>query len=178
VKRSRLAVAAVAIAVPLLVSGCGAPTAGAAAVVGDRRITEADVQRATLDIQAKLGDATPVPQSQVLFYLIAAPDVVAAANGAGVGVSLDDARAELGTALAAPSLPAATVWQTSKAIGNINGLPADKADVVKAALINALRRHTVTVNPRYGTFDATKVSVVPGAENWIDTGATPTPVAS
>jgi hypothetical protein len=178
VKRSRLVVAAVAVAVPLLVSACGTPTAGAAAVIGDRRVTEADVQRATADIQAKVGAANPVPQAQVLFFLIAAPDVVDAANRAGVGFSLDDARTDLETTLVSPSEPGATVWQASKAMFNINNLPADRSGQVKAALIKVLRSHTVTVNPRYGSFDPKTVSVGPAVENWIVGDAGPDAAAA
>jgi len=178
VKRSRLVVAAVALAVPLLVSGCGTPTAGAAAVVGGRRITEADVQRGTADIQAYFGDKRQIRQDQVLYFLIVGPSLVEAANKAGVGASADDARTTLSTTLVSPSEPAVEALQASQALTNINGLDATANTPIVAKLIDTFKHLDVTVNPRYGSFALTKVDPEGAAENWIVGGVTPSASAS
>ena len=38
-------------------------------------------------------------------------------------------------------------------------------------ILEKLRSAKITVNPRYGTFDAQQVQIVPAAPNWIASGA-------
>ncbi len=181
-KRSRLVVAAVAVAVPLLVSGCGTPTAGAAAVVGDRRITEAEVQRGVVDIQAFFGDKQQVRQSDVLYFLIVGPSLIDAANKAGVGASADDARSTLSASLVSPSEPAVQALRASQALSNLNKLDPATAKPILTGLVDSFKHLNVTVNPRYGAFAVTKVDPAGAAENWIvgsgPSAAAPSPAGS
>jgi hypothetical protein len=202
---ARAGSAAVALAATLLaaalLSACGSTEPGAAAVVGDRRISVADVQSATTDIAAAFPGQDVAPQ-QVLFFLISGPYIVDAAAKVNAGVSASEARAAMKAAITQnakaapnpspsgagaaqptaaavqpvePSDAGVVVYQANTAISNINRL--DQAtqktavDGIKAALAAA----HIQVSPRYGTFDSTKLTIVPARQNWM---SSPSPSAA
>ncbi len=183
---------ALALAASLL-SACGSTQAGAAAVVGDRRISVSDVQSATSDIAAAFPGQDVAPQ-QVLFFLISRPYIVDAAARVNAGVSVGEARTAMKAAITQNAKPATNpgpsgapaaaptagapvpgepsdagveVFQANTAISNIGKLDqaAQKTavDGIKAALAAA----RITVNPRYGTFDTTKLTIVAASQNWM-----------
>ncbi|MFN8076764.1 MAG: hypothetical protein U0Q15_15285 [Kineosporiaceae bacterium] len=85
--RSLAAVAGVTMLLGLGLSACGegsAPLPGAAAVVGDRRISESDLQQATKDVNHSVGltvgDPNGIPQKTVLSWLLIEPEVVKKAD--------------------------------------------------------------------------------------------------
>jgi len=88
--RGGLTVIALALAAALL-SACGTSQPGAAAVVGDRRISVAEVESATSDIAATFPGQDVAPQ-QVLFFLISGPYIVDAAAKVNAGVTAGEAR--------------------------------------------------------------------------------------
>lgn len=175
----RAAVPVVALAVTSVLGACGSVEAGSAAVVGDRRISVYDVQRATADVQAYFGADQQVAQQQVLFFLISGPYIVDAAAKAGVGVSADDARVQLASKLAGPSGPGIAVFQANEAITRIGSLQDPKKTAAITSITDAFAHTTVTVNPRYGTFDAQKLQIVAADQNWIvPPSAEPSPAAA
>jgi peptidyl-prolyl cis-trans isomerase SurA len=193
--RAGLAAAlAVALAAALL-SACGGIEPGAAAVIGDRRISVSDVQSATADIKETFPGQDVAPQ-QVLFFLISGPYIVDAAAKANVGVSTAESRQAMTAAIAAaaaktaggtagasaapaaeaqpPSDAGVAVYQANTAISNIGTLDQTRqkaaVDTIKAELAAA----HVTVNPRYGTFDPVNLTIGAADQNWI-AKATPSP---
>jgi hypothetical protein len=155
-------------AATLTASACGTMQAGAAAVVGDRRISVADLQRATTDIDAYAKAQDPnstVSQEKILLFMILAPDLVDAAAQAGVGVSADTARQELGKyGVAKPSQAAVEAMRGLAALNSLK--QADKQNELNA-FVTKLRSEKVEVNPRYGTFDPTSVNIVAVSPDWL-----------
>ncbi|MFZ0158505.1 MAG: hypothetical protein WAL50_05695 [Kineosporiaceae bacterium] len=154
------------------VTGCGSSEAGAAAVVDGRRITVADVQKATSDIQAFTGQQ--VSQRQVLYFLIIGPRVVDAAASAGIGVSASDARTMLVQKVAEPSEPAVAAIRANESVNRLSQLGEDKSKPIMDGLLAGLRAADIDVSPRYGTFDKQTVTMGTLKENWL----APTPSAS
>lgn len=97
----RIAVlAGVAVVASLGLSGCGSDhpaTPGAALVVGDVRISEADVQQATKEVNESIGltGAGALPQRQILAWLLIEPNVTKAARDLKVVVSEADVDAKV-----------------------------------------------------------------------------------
>jgi hypothetical protein len=154
--------------------------AGAAAIVGDRRISVEEVQDVTTDLQTYLGSAGAantgkVNQSGVLWLLIVYPDVVQAASDVGVGVSEDEAAQDL-TAhkVTHPSRGAVNVIQASKALDNLqqSGQRQAVQDVG-----TKLHERKIEVNPRYGHFDKDKLDIVAATPDWLVRSETPAPGA-
>ena len=79
----RLAAVALALPAALLLAGCGAAQAGAAAVVGDRRIPVTQVQDAHRDVSVLTGPDAGLSQADVLNWLILEPYIVEAAYPLG-----------------------------------------------------------------------------------------------
>jgi hypothetical protein len=190
--RGRLAAVAVAAALGVtpVLSACGTPQAGAAAIVGDRRITVDQVQTATEQLKGLVQDPSQISQQLVLGWLIANPYALRVAGEQGKGVSRSDAlsffrqahfrSASGGTT---PSEAAVTAVQTAYALQLLTGQGSDPQAAKKAVdeIIGDLRAVKVTVNPRYGTFDYSwdeqtgAFTLSPRKDAWM---ATPTPSAS
>ena len=159
-----------------LLSGCGTPEAGSAATVGDRRISVSDVQSATADIQAVFGPDQPVPQRNVLFLLAAAPYIEDAASRSGAGVSLDDARTQFANKVADPSRAALVVIQANASLSRLDQLGQGRTQQVLVEITQCLAKDGFTVNPRYGTFDPQRGTMLSDQPNWLPTPSpTPTP---
>jgi hypothetical protein len=164
----------VALAVPaaLLLAGCGTPQAGAAAVVGDRRIAVSEVQEAYRDITVLVGQDLQATQADMLTFLIIEPYLTEAAAEAGQGVSEDDARmvfAEVKDRLPNPSPGALQVARAVAARERISStLEPSQVEQVFGGIIEEIRADEVKVNPRYGgTFDYNQLVIMPGGDDWL-----------
>jgi hypothetical protein len=156
--------ALVAAALLALTAACGAQEAGAAAVVGDRRISESELQQATADIQRIAPPDSALSPQQVLTWLITEPYMTRAATQNGVGVSLDQARQFFSQAQftaddgsGTPSDPALRAVQSVLSLNNVIGrgprpLQQDKAVAAMDQVSEELQQAGVRVNPRYGSF--------------------------
>jgi hypothetical protein len=179
----RRLVVAIAVPVALLVAGCGTPQSGAAAVVGDRRISIAEVQDAYRDITVLVGQDLQATQADMLTFLIIEPYLSKAAADAGQGVSVDDARRvfeqdpSVKERLPNPSEGALLVARAVAAREKLQStLEPDRVTQIFTGVIAELRKDGVEINPRYGTsFDYEQLVVVPGSEDWL---RTPRPTAS
>ena len=151
-----------------LTAACGTPSAGSAATVGGRRISIQDVQNATEDLQALLGPTQPVPQSIVLYLLAAAPYIQKNAAQLGVGVSLDDARAEfVQNKVPHPSSAAVQVIQANEIVGRVKQADSQAGNALLAQVSLDLHRDGMTANPRYGSFDYTHGRIAPDVPDWL-----------
>jgi hypothetical protein len=175
----------VAIAAPaaLLLGACGTPQAGAAAVVGERRIPISEVQDAYRDITVLVGQDLQATQADMLTFLILEPYLTKAAAEAGQGVSEDDAKkvfSEVKDRLPDPSQGGLQVARAVAARERIQTtLEPAQAQQVFEGIVADVRADKVEVNPRFGgTFDYTQLVIVPGKDDWLrqaTAGATPTP---
>ena len=191
-------VLAASIAVTPLLGGCGTQ-AGAAAVVGDRRITVGELQTATAEVRSIVGDPSQVNQQLVLGWLIANPYVVQVATEQGRGVSPQDAlgfftRAKFSNAQGGttPSEASIEAVQTAYALSLLTGQDTSPEAAKKATdeVLADLKAAHVKVNPRYGTFDYTwddqtqSFTLSPRSPNWLQPtqpaqpAATPSPSSS
>lgn len=167
-----------AAALLLAVTGCGASEAGAAAVVGDRRITVAQVQSAYQDILPVVGPDAQLTQSDVLNWLILQPYLVKAAAENNLGISAEDARDQFRTSDAEPhpSTAALDAVESALAINRLQAgeLSQQKVQQVFTGVIDEIGRAKVHVNPRYGRYDPTRLVVSATQESWL---ASPAPTA-
>jgi hypothetical protein len=191
VSRPRVAAVAVAVALALtpILSGCGTTQAGAAAIVGDNRISVSELQTATTELKRLVQDPTQITQELVLGWLIANEAAVQVATQKGQAVSRDDALRAFSQANFAndsggttPSDAAVTAVQTAYALQLLAGQGVDPA-TAKAnvdQIISDLKAEKVTVNPRYGTFDyawdaqTRSFALSPTKVSWL---TTPSPAA-
>jgi hypothetical protein len=180
-------VGATVLTLTLTLAGCRAAEVGAAATVGDTRISVAEVQDAYSDIVPLVGRDQQITQGDILNLLILRPYLLQAAASEGAGVSLDDARLDIksvgasdGTALSAAGL---RVWQANLANA---ALQKDQSETTIRATYTRigqqLKKDGVHINPRYGAgLDYTNFSIKPEVPNWIATtapAAAPTPTAT
>jgi hypothetical protein len=195
-------VLAASLALTPLLSACGSTQAGAAAVVGDRRITVGELQTATSEVRTIVSDPSQVNQPLVLGWLIAYPYVMQVATEQGHGVSPQDAlgffkgakftNAQGGTT---PSDASIKAVQTAYALSLLTGQNTATPESAKKAteeVLADLRAAHITVNPRYGTFDyawddqTQSFTLSPRTPNWLQptqqaqpaTSPTPTPSSS
>jgi hypothetical protein len=179
-----VAAPAVAVVLALTVSGCGTRESGAAAVVGDRRITVAAVQEAYQDIVPLVGQDQQISQGQILNLLILEPYLTRAAAQLGRGVSTQDAKLDMKAAGADDpenvSRPGLDVWRANLANAALQtSRPADQIQATYEGIGRELKAVGVEVNPRYGSgLDYTDFSIVPEKPNWLASTATPTPTAA
>jgi hypothetical protein len=169
--------------IALTVSGCDTRESGAAAVVGDRRISVAQVQDAYQDIVPLVGQDQQISQGQILNLLILEPYLVKAASTQGRGVSPEDARLDMKAAgvddATKVSASGLEVWRANLAN---SALQTGRSQTdIKATYDNIgkeLKSAGVHVNPRYGSgLDYTDFSILPERPNWLTTSVTPTPTA-
>lgn len=163
---------ALAVTAVLALSACGRAAVGAAAVVGDRRISVAQVQVASTQVEKILAQGSAVDQTTVLDWLIISPFAVDAAARNNVGASTDDAAQIFARAAAAnPSSSVGTpdpatleAVRAVLALQNLQGqgsapITRDRAQAAYDELVARLKATHIVVNPRYGTFYPDKVSV-------------------
>ena len=185
-RRLRLpAVAApvLAVVLTLLVSGCDTRESGAAAVVGDRRISVAAVQDAYQDIVPLVGQDQQISQGQILNLLILEPYLTQAAAAEGRGVSVEDARLNMKSAgLSDPSKISNSgleVWRANLANSALQtDRPTAEIQATYQGIGKQLKSVGVHVNPRYGAgLDYTDFSITPEKPNWLVGSSTPTTTA-
>ena len=165
--------ASVAGAMALVASGCTPGEAGAAAVVGDRRVTTDQLQGALTGLRQGNPEFAAVKQLDqlVLFDLIAAPYLLEAAEAAGLGVAPSEAQAAL------PQTPDADpdALRALQAQIAFNKLTQGQQGDALASVAERLRRANVRVSPRYGRFDASTLAIATGQSNWLKSKPEPAP---
>jgi hypothetical protein len=172
-----------AVVLALLVSGCGTRQSGAAAVVGDRRISVAAVQDAYQDIVPLVGQDQQISQGQILNLLILEPYLTQAAAAQGRGVSAEDARLNMKSAgLEDPSKisnAALDVWRANLANAALQtDRPAAEIQATYQGIGKQLKSVGVHVNPRYGAgLNYTDFSIVAEKPNWLASSSTPAATA-
>jgi hypothetical protein len=143
-----------ALALSLLLSACQAPEAGAAATVGDRRISVAEVQSAYSDIEPLVGQDQQITQADILNLLILRPYLLSAASREGNAVSEDAARDDIkstGTGTTSLGDAAVEVWQSNLAFAAVQqnqSQPQIQATFTQIG--QALKKAGVHISPRYG----------------------------
>lgn len=165
--------AAAALALAGVLAGCSSHP-GAAAVVDGRQIPSSDVQAALADLKP----AAPSLTAQlVLQTLIQEPTLLQLARDEGVGVSDGDGKKLLDSLYTSAGVPAPAsyapatlvVGEHQAALTNLQKL--DDIDAVSQEFADRLGELDVTVNPRFGGFEAGAVTA-PTAPTWVVT-ATP-----
>jgi hypothetical protein len=172
-------VPALAVAAALL-TGCGGPSeGGSAAVVGDRRITEADLQTATSELQEVVGADNQLTQSQVLSWMVLAPYTLDVASKNGIGVSVDDAVNTLQGKVTDPSDATLLAARSAIALSRLSrGLDQAASQQAYQDVLTQVKAVKVSVNPRYGSFDTKTFSIDAVSPNWLVKTATPAATAS
>lgn len=159
--------AASALAATLALSGCGVQTAGAAAVVNGRVISDNDAQTAAVQTNAGVPNLSqPFTPANAVVVLILAPYVLDAAAAGGHAVSAAQAKQTL-SKLADPAPATIELVRTQLAISQLT-----EAD--KTRILDQVKKADIRVSPRYGSFDPAQVGFVPRQPNWM----VPTPVAT
>lgn len=159
----RGSIVAAAAAGVLVVSGCA--TADTAAVVNGHRITEQEVQEATSQITKAYPDSS-LNSANALSSLVMAGFINEVADESGKGLSDSAAKAAI-TEIEDPT--ASTLELVKSSLASQQLTTVEQGKVVELA-----RRAKVTMNPRYGTFDAKNVRFDPSKPNWIaDSPAAP-----
>ena len=143
----------------LVLSGCGAQQPGAAAIVNGTPISDNDVQTVAVQLNALPQVQQKLTPSVVLLNLILAPYVLAEAEHAGKGVTDAEAR-KIVAKVPNPTLATMDFVRMQLAIPSLS-------QASKASILATLGKTKITVNPRYGTFDAKQAAIVPTSPNWI-----------
>ena len=149
----------------LALSACGTQEAGAAAIVNRTAIRDKDVQTVSLQLNKLAQGQQELSSSNVLLSLILAPYVLAEADRSGKSVSDSQAR-KVVEKVTAPSPLTIEFVRMQLALPSLS-------QTSKTSILAKLGKAKITVNPRYGTFDAKKVALVPSSSNWIKASATP-----
>lgn len=148
----------------LAVSGCA--TADTAAVVDGQRITEQEAQEAARQV-TKVQPDSGLDTPQAVASLVMARFINQVADQAGKGLSDSAARA----AVASIPDPAPSTLQLVKASLAWNQMTSEEQN--KA--VTAASKANITVNPRYGSFDAKNVRFSASTPNWIKPQPAQTP---
>jgi hypothetical protein len=154
--RVRGAFAAAAVAGVLAVSGCA--TADTAAVVNGQRITEEEVQEATTQISEAYPDSK-LDAANALSSLVMASFINQVADESGKGLSDSAAKAAI-TEIEDPAPATLELVKSSLASQGLTSVEQGK-------VVELAKQAKVTMNPRYGTFDAGQVRFAASQPNWI-----------
>jgi len=187
----RASALAAAAAVLALLAACGVPEAGAAAVVGDRRISQAELHQTTAQVQAVTDVRNAAAQEQqqqpqpppdqrgVLTFLVLAPFVVESVQKAGAGASENDARELVKGAVAEPTSATLQYFRAEQSLTNLQKLDPARAQGVITEVIERVKAAQPRLNPRYGTWvsqwDGQGNPVQADLQNWIVASPSPTP---
>lgn len=153
------------LAATLALSACGSQEVGAAAIVNGTAISDQDVQTVSLELKPLAQGEEGLSPSNVLLSLILAPYVSAEASRAGKTVTVAQARQAIAKV---PKPSPATIKSVQMQLGVQQLDPASQTAIVKA-----LGKAKIEINPRYGTYDATQVAISPSAHNWLKPVAAP-----
>jgi hypothetical protein len=154
---------AVLLGATLVLSACGTQQAGAAAIVNGTAISDKDVQTVSLQLNTLAQGQAKLTSSTVLLSLIVAPYVLAEAKRSGQSVS-DAEVLKVITKVAAPSRSTMDFVRMQLALGSLS-------QASKLAILTKLGTAKITVNPRYGTFDAKQIALRPISPDWIKASA-------
>lgn len=161
---------ALVIGASLALSGCGTQQPGAAAIVNDTAvrhqdivISDEDVQSVPLELNALAQGGQQLKVSDALLSLILAPYVLDEAQRVGRTVSASEARKVIAK-VANPSPSTIAFVQMQLVIQKL-----DQAS--KTLIVDELGKVKITVNPRYGAFDVTKIALTPISPNWVKPSA-------
>jgi len=154
----------------LALSGCGAQQAGAAAIVNDTTVRHQDIVISEKDVQSVPEELNTLAQagqelkvSDALLSLILAPYVLDEAKRVGKTVSASQARQVIAK-VADPSPSTIAFVQMQLALQKLD-------QTSKTLIVDELGKVKITVNPRYGAFDVTKMALIPISPNWIKASA-------
>lgn len=148
----------------LALSACGAQQGGAAAIVDGTAISDKDVQTVTLQLNKLATGQEKLPADRVILGLILAPYVSQEADRTGKQVT----DAQVLKLIAKVGKPAPATMEFVR-----TSLVYDTLDQTsQTAILTKLTKAKITVNPRYGTFNA-KQGLIATSPNWIKAGATP-----
>lgn len=164
VRALRGPIVVIAAAAALGLSGCA--TADTAAIVNGHTISERDAQEAARQIQEARPDSgldTPAAVSN----LVMAQFINDVADKAGKGLSDSAARAAVDT-IKDPSPATLELVKASVAWNNLTSDERNKA-------VTEAQHAKITINPRYGTFDAKQVRFDVSKPNWIKAEPTQNP---
>ncbi|WP_426565849.1 hypothetical protein ACPPVT_04585 [Angustibacter sp. McL0619] len=170
--RSAQALVVLAVVAAVGLSACSPAKVGAAAIVGDSRITSAQVNNASAGIRQgnpQLAQGEGLERT-VLYYLVIAPWVLPTAAANGQGVSNQEATKLLPDAKT-PDPDSVLVLRTFIALQKMQqaGLSEPLAQVQKD-----IAAANPKLSPRYGTFDAKSMSIVDAPPNWVVPQSEPT----
>ena len=150
----------------LALTACdAAQESGAAAIVNDAVISDQDVQTVTAELNSISPAGEKLSVSNALLSLILEPYVLAEAEKAKKTVSVEEARKVI-EKVADPSPRTISFVQMQLALPELD-------QPSREAIVKELGKARITVNPRYGTFDPTQVTLTPVSPNWIKPSATP-----
>jgi hypothetical protein len=147
----------------LVLSACGAQQVGAAAIVNGTAISDKDVQTVSLQLNTLAQGQTKITSNTVLLSLIVAPYVLAEARRSGKSVS-DSQVLKVIAKLAGPSPATIDFMRMQLELGSLS-------QASKLSILTELATAKITVNPRYGTFDAKLVALRPISPDWIKASA-------
>ncbi|HPB72378.1 MAG TPA: hypothetical protein PLX71_05320 [Phycicoccus sp.] len=155
--RVRAALASVAAAGALVLSGCG--SADVAARVDGQVITESDVAAVVKDLNAAYpGQQQPVTSAAALHALIQAPTLIAYAEAHGFPQTASAARAQIPIPDPSDATVQALRWvAVSKQL-------SQQDNIALAATFSQLK---VDVNPKYGTYDPATAGLTWVSPNWL-----------
>ena len=149
----------------LALSACGgAQQSDAAAIVDGKVIKDQDVQTVLSQLNAISPEGQKLTSDNAVLSLILAPYVLAEAKRVDKSVSDADARKVIAK-VAKPAPVTVTFVQMQLALQGLE-------EASKAAIVQKIGKAKITVNPRYGTFDATQIAIIPSSPNWIKPTAT------
>ncbi|GAB6900806.1 hypothetical protein JCM9957A_38960 [Kineosporia succinea] len=161
----------------LTLAGCGSSQAGAAAVIGDRRIPVSDVQDGFSDVVPLVGQDAQITQAQILNLLILEPYLSQAAASLGRGVSDADAKLDIGASgvVKAEDVSEAglEVWKANMANTALQtDRSADDITTSYKAIEAEMKKAGVHINPRYGDgIDYSTFSITQSQPDWLAGGA-------
>lgn len=165
------------IAAVLVVGGCGADNPRTAVSVDGDTFSTSDVQHVIKDWNSSRIAASngPITGAIIVQEFVLGHFALQQAKNSSKGISLDSARNVLTQQVKMKNPSAATVRfvQALLAVNTVykNGSPS------QAQVSSALKGASITVNPRYGTFDKTTGKVSNAAPAWIKS-ASPSASAS
>jgi hypothetical protein len=155
--------AALLLGAAVLLTGCGAQQPGAAAVVDGRVISDDDAQQVATQISTVPGVQQKLTPADTLVSLILAPFVLDQAEKDGKGVSEDQARVAV-KEIKNPTPATLQFVRTSLAANALS-------EQARTAVLSAVSKAKITVNPRYGTLDRKQLTLKAPAPNWMKPAA-------
>lgn len=147
----------------LALSACGTQQVGAAAIVNGTAIREKDVQSVSVQLNTLAQGQAKLTSNTVLLSLILAPYVLAEADRTNQKVT-DAQVLKVIAKVAKPSPSTMEFVRMQLALGSLD-------EAGKRSILAKLDRARITVSPRYGTFDAKQIALLPNSPNWIKAGA-------